>query len=360
MPSRRPRSATTTCGAGHSRWIAANTAQPGSTNSARSGPTQGCCSSPAGPGRAAAPARHRLPARSTPPRPPRRAIARQVERDPASVVAVPRCPAASPRPAASPGAMRCTASNGAQLPFHLVHHRRESGGVTPASAVALGQRNHAQRQRARGRSAAACRPAQPHPGQFGGAAADIEQQRPPAAAMQQRCAAFQRQLGFLARRDGLEGRPVSASRAARNSAPLAARRQASVATARSLLTGRRASRCRAAHQRGDRAIHGRVRTAGRYCAAPRPGARCGRNCPARETPRLQGVPTSSRQLLVPRSMRRKGRRPGASRIRQGVVRVKHGDSWRSERIIRAASPRRKPPPHAPAALARAGPDCAQS
>ncbi len=37
MPSRSPRSATTICGAGQIRWMAAKIAQPGSTKSARSG-----------------------------------------------------------------------------------------------------------------------------------------------------------------------------------------------------------------------------------------------------------------------------------------------------------------------------------
>ena len=49
MPSRRPRSATVTSAIGQVWRIASNTAQPGSTNSTRSGPTQGCAASPAGP-----------------------------------------------------------------------------------------------------------------------------------------------------------------------------------------------------------------------------------------------------------------------------------------------------------------------
>ena len=49
MPSRSPRSATTISGAGQIRWMAAKIAQPGSTNSARSAPTQGCCASPSRP-----------------------------------------------------------------------------------------------------------------------------------------------------------------------------------------------------------------------------------------------------------------------------------------------------------------------
>ncbi len=46
--------------------------------------------------------------------------------------------------------------------------------------------------------------AEAHPGKFGGAAADVEQQRAAAGPGQQRRAAFERELGFLAGRDDVE------------------------------------------------------------------------------------------------------------------------------------------------------------
>ncbi len=95
-------------------------------------------------------------------------------------------------------------------------------------------------------------------------------------------------------------RPVSCFTRARNSRPLTARRQASVAIARSRRTGRRASRaaqaCRAA----------RARSMAVGLSAP---VRC-RPSPSRtmreklsSTRKLSpdGAPTSMRQLLVPRS-----------------------------------------------------------
>ena len=89
---------------------------------------------------------------------------------------------------------------------------------------------------------------------------------------------------------------------ARNSAPLAAARQASVAISRACVTGRLSQLVGADFQRLDGAVHGAPAAGGRWRSAPRPAARCARRHRRRGTVRAwSGVAISRRQLLVPRS-----------------------------------------------------------
>ena len=182
MPSRSPRSATITRGAGHSRTIAANTAQPGSTKSTRSGPDAGMRLQP-------------LPAQ----RP--QIGQRRVGRLGGQHRAVHQRPAIARQPQrhAGQGGDRAAGAEqlhaavadlagdavhrleGRQPGGDIVDHRLEPVGVEAGLAEPLRQRHHADRQRV---IADQLRPpvrVDAHPGELGRAAADVEQQRPPPA-----------------------------------------------------------------------------------------------------------------------------------------------------------------------------------
>ncbi len=104
--------------------------------------------------------------------------------------------------------MQCTRSNGARLSYDLVDQVLERLAIEPRGADALGERDHADRQRHVADQLRPRRPRrQPDPGEFGGPAADVEQQRPPSAAAQQRRAGFDRQLRLLAAGDHIDGKP---------------------------------------------------------------------------------------------------------------------------------------------------------
>ena len=125
------------------------------------------------------------------------------------------------------------------------------------------------------------------------------------------------------------GSPVSSLTRARNSAPLAARRQASVAMARSARTGRRASR--AAQPRSAaiaRSIAVWLRRPVWCSPSPRRTMRLKLSSTRKPSPRA-GVPTSMRQLLVPRSSAANADRHGRSARANGRTgsSVGSGAAW---------------------------------
>ncbi len=79
----------------------------------------------------------------------------------------------------------------------VADHRFESLRGQPGRPEPLGKSHYADGQRVVADQSRAAIRVDPHPGEFGRAAADIEQQGAARGAHQQRSAAFQRQLNFF-------------------------------------------------------------------------------------------------------------------------------------------------------------------
>ncbi|CAH2599858.1 protein of unknown function [Rhodovastum atsumiense] len=82
----------------------------------------------------------------------------------------------------------------------------KAGRVVGAAGEAFGQGHHAHRQGDIADQFRAAGVGQAHPGQFGRAAADVEQQGATAAAAQQRGATFQREFRFFPAGDDVDGK----------------------------------------------------------------------------------------------------------------------------------------------------------
>ena len=146
---------------------------------------------------------------------------------------------------------------------HVVHHRRVGRGRHGLSAIALGQRHDAERQRdpaadlrQRRSAAALLRAVEPH--QLRGAAADIEQHRAFGLRIDQRAQPVAARRASVSRSITSSSRPTSCATRARKSSPFSAERQASVAISRARVTPLLLHLVAADRERADRALDRRL------------------------------------------------------------------------------------------------------